>query len=151
MVPGMKRALVTMVWLTACGVETAMPDPVDPTPQQEMQPQQPEPPQQPEQPQEPAPTGFPCDVQAVLEQNCAACHTGTRYVRVFTTRADFLQVDSTGQTLGQHAVEKMSDRQAPMPPAEETQRPSADQKATIAAWVSAGMPAGTCGALTPPQ
>jgi hypothetical protein len=149
----MNRLLPSMVLcLAACGVETPETDPTGATtPTTPTQPTAPTPPPQPPQQQMQPLTGLPCDVQEVLQQNCASCHaTGNDYATVWRSRDDLLRVvdDGTGRTMGAVAVDKMST--GAMPPYGATQRPTADQRETVAGWVDGGMPAGACGDLTAP-
>jgi uncharacterized membrane protein len=133
---GMKRLLFML--LVACG-----PDLVTPEPDLQPQPQQQNPPQQ----QQQALTGFPCDVQAALQTNCAGCHAHAAYITGFRARADFLLTMDEGKTLGSVAVERMADLERPMPPKAAERQPTAEQKALISRWVELGMPAGECGGL----
>lgn len=91
---------------------------------------------------------FPCDVYAVLERNCAPCHAGTMYVVGFTTRDMWLASRAPGMSYGQHAADQVAAEKMP-PPTAPTQ-PSAVDRALLVEWVAAGMPAGSCGPLTPP-
>jgi uncharacterized membrane protein len=98
-------------------------------------------------------TGLPCDVKAVLQANCAGCHTGETYAIEWSTRDDLLTPmwDGNAMTpLGALAVQRMNSETRPMPPAGLPQRPTASERALVAAWVNAGMPGGTCGGLTAP-
>jgi hypothetical protein len=94
--------------------------------------------------------GFPCEVRAVLQTNCAGCHAGNLYVETFTSRADFLADMGDGTTFGQRAVTRLNSSDRPMPPYGAERVPSVDDRATISAWVESGMPAGACGDLTRP-
>lgn len=94
-------------------------------------------------------TGFPCDVRAVLETNCAPCHEGNIYYTTpLTTRAIWLSPRGDGMSFGQYAAAQVAAGKMP-PPAAEAQ-PSSDDRALLIAWVAAGMPAGACEPLTPP-
>ena len=96
--------------------------------------------------------GWPCDVRAVLEADCARCHTGETYALWYTKPDDWKMPVGSGMTLGQFAVTRMQDTVSPMPPAYDTgSRPTPADIDLVAAWVAAGMPYGTCGPLTPPQ
>jgi hypothetical protein len=97
-----------------------------------------------------APTGFPCNVRAVLQTNCAGCHAGQMYIESFTSRADFLTDMGDGTTFGQRAVSRLFSADQPMPPYGAERVPSANDRAAISAWVESGMPAGECGDLTRP-
>jgi hypothetical protein len=95
---------------------------------------------------------IPCDVAAVISQYCTSCH-GSPPTQgapdALTTLAGWkaASVSQPTKTVGQVAVERMANTAAPMPPKPSASVPSSGQ-ATVAAWVSSGMPAGTCG--TPP-
>jgi hypothetical protein len=84
---------------------------------------------------------FPCDVRAVLETNCAPCHANNAYVVALMTHDVWL-------SYGQRAAALVRDGK--MPPTTAVVRPSADDQALVLAWIDGGMPAGPCGALTPP-
>jgi hypothetical protein len=84
---------------------------------------------------------FPCDVRAVLETNCAPCHANNAYVVALMTHDVWV-------SYGKRAAELVAEKK--MPPVTATARPSADDQALLLGWVAAGMPAGPCGALTPP-
>lgn len=92
--------------------------------------------------------GFPCDVYAVLERNCAPCHAGTMYVETFTTRDVWLTARAPGMSFGQYAADQVVAEK--MPPSTAPTQPSAVDRALLVQWVAAGMPAGRCGPLTPP-
>ncbi len=99
---------------------------------------------------DPGPNELPCDVRAVLEVSCVACHSSpvtSDAPMPLTTRYDFLaEYDMSGQSVGARSVARMERAKAPMPPLSEPPAPS-DALVTISAWVNAGMPAGTCGAI----
>lgn len=116
---------------------TAEPGPVDPPPAQPV-------PVAPD----PALTGFPCEVHAVLQANCASCHAGAVYLPGFATRADFLAGVGDGQSFGARAVERMTATERQMPPSGAERAPTPTDIATVSAWVERGMPGGECGALT---
>jgi len=92
--------------------------------------------------------GFPCDVYAVLEKNCAPCHAGTMYVVSFTTRDTWLAARAPGTSYGQYAADQVTAEK--MPPPNAPTQPAAVDRALLVEWVAAGMPAGSCGPLTPP-
>ena len=135
---GMKRTLLML--LVACGPDLAT---SEPQPQPQPQPQNPTQQQQ----QQQNLTGFPCDVQAALQTNCAGCHAHAAYITGFRARADFLLTMAEGKTLGSVAVERLADVERPMPPKAAERQPTAEQKALISRWVELGMPAGECGGL----
>jgi mono/diheme cytochrome c family protein len=145
MVLAMKR-LALIVALAGCGMQEQenVPPPdvtVSPAPAEALNVDA-------EQHQEQPLTGFPCDVRAVLEANCAHCHLGQTYAPALATRDVFLQQSVQNQTMGAHAVQLMAQNQ--MPPYGATPRPSNADADIIATWVRNGMPGGSCGALTAP-
>jgi hypothetical protein len=95
----------------------------------------------------PAPE-FPCEVRAVLETYCAPCHAGTTYTVEFKTREVLLRPWGDAGTFGQHAATLVM--MAQMPPTSAARFPTADERVILIDWVAAGMPAGPCGALSPP-
>ncbi len=92
--------------------------------------------------------GFPCDVRAALETNCAPCHSGNMYVTPLTMRDIWLAKRFDGMTTGQYAAAQVADGKMPPPTAQA--QPSSSDRALLTAWVAAGMPAGACEPLTPP-
>ncbi len=98
---------------------------------------------------------LPCDVATFVSTNCLGCHsdppTNTAPVSLVTT-ADFRKKgisspatpDGADKTLGELAVEKLSATKNAMPPPPRTAATDAE-KATLAAWVAAGMPARAVG------
>ena len=55
-------------------------------------------------------SGFPCDVRAVLETNCAPCHEGNRYYNEpLTTRDIWLTARFDAMTHGQYASAQVAD------------------------------------------
>jgi hypothetical protein len=125
--------------VVAAGCESQLMEPplVDPSPSP---PGPPDPASAPSPPAED--TGFPCDVRAILETNCAPCHAGTMYLASLRTRELWL-------SYGQIAANLVADEK--MPPPTATTQPSPYDRALLIAWVAAGMPAGSCGPLTPPE
>ena len=96
-------------------------------------------------------TGFPCDVRAALQANCAGCHAGHQYYFVsFTTRDDLLQ--SIGSdTLGSEVARRLTPgAESPMPPTRMERQPTLEERQLIDGWIQSGMPAGACGPLTLP-
>lgn len=90
-------------------------------------------------------TGFPCDVRAVLQANCASCHLGQTYAPHFFTRADLLQPEFA-RVFAQR-IQLTADY--PMPPRSTARQPTATERQLLEAWTAAGMPAGECNALAP--
>jgi hypothetical protein len=90
----------------------------------------------------------PCDVYTVLSTYCWTCHgpTPTNGAPQSLVTLAQLQAPSPSystQSNGERAVVRMADATAPMPPAGNPAPTAADQ-ATVAAWVDAGMPTGSC-------
>jgi hypothetical protein len=96
------------------------------------------------------PGGLPCDVRAVLEDACAQCHADpvtSNAPHALVARSDFFAASSVdGESLGMRSLARLHDTSHPMPPLSEPPA-SAAQLATLGAWLSAGMPGGTCGQL----
>jgi hypothetical protein len=95
-------------------------------------------------------TGLPCDVQAVLEDRCLACHSGTIAVKLLTY--DDLMAKSTvdpTKTLAQLALDRMKSKTSPMPPPP-AEPPDADEIKTFEDWVAAGTPKGAICTDPPP-
>jgi hypothetical protein len=85
-------------------------------------------------------TGLPCDVQAVLENRCIACHDGTKAVAMLSYGD--LTAKSAGdptKSLAEFSLVRMKDKVAPMPPPP-AEPPDADEIAVFEAWVNAGTP-----------
>jgi hypothetical protein len=95
-------------------------------------------------------TGLPCDVQAVLENRCLACHSGPSPAPLLSYEDLVAKstVDPT-KTLAQLALERMKSKTSPMPPPPAV-APDADEIATFADWVAAGTPKGAACTDPPP-
>lgn len=96
-------------------------------------------------------TGLPCDVQAVLEDRCIACHSGTSPPPLLSYD-DLLaksKVDPT-KTMAQLSLERMKSTTSPMPP-KPAEAPAADEIATFETWVAAGSPKGAACTDAPPD
>lgn len=94
----------------------------------------------------PSADGLPCDVRAVLEAHCTACHGGSMYVPHLNAIDHFRHARAAGKTVGQIAVERLAPMaEFPMPPTGHTTQPSAAEALVLINWVTSGMPAGTCG------
>jgi hypothetical protein len=100
-------------------------------------------------PQVPVPNGavsdVPCDVLHALARNCQSCHANPPTGAPFPLmqRGDFTRESPTfpGQTIAQRAGLRLNDAIAPMPPTA-LPRPTTAEQSTMAAWFSAGAPAG---------
>lgn len=94
-------------------------------------------------------SGIPCDVATIVLTRCAACHgqppSGGAPIALLS-RADFLAASAVNaaQTHGERSVLRMRDAVNPMPPGAQVASSEID---VVAAWVTAGMPAGTCDSL----
>ncbi len=92
--------------------------------------------------------GLPCDIAALLQTRCAACHTGQTPGVQIASYADLTGPSHTdpNTSMGAMAAKRMQDANSPMPPTSATPATSAEITAFVA-WVQSGMPKGSCGAL----
>ena len=94
--------------------------------------------------------GLPCAVKGVLQNRCTGCHgvtLGGGAPYGLTTRAELALVAPApydGGTRADRCLVRMAAPSAPMPPAPSGLATPAEL-ATLASWVDAGMPAGSCG------
>jgi mono/diheme cytochrome c family protein len=92
--------------------------------------------------------GLPCDVADLVSVKCLSCHGSpltNSAPMPLRTREDFLAsspLDAT-QSIAQRCIARMQMTGAPMPPLSWPVVTDAE-RATFAAWVDAGTPAGTC-------
>lgn len=96
-------------------------------------------------------TGLPCDVQAIIEDRCIACHAGTSPPPLLTY-ADLTAksaVDPT-KTLAQLSLERMKSATAPMPPPP-AEKPAPEEIKVFEDWVAAGTPMGAVCTDPPPD
>lgn len=87
-------------------------------------------------------TGLPCDVQAVIENRCIACHDGkTAGAPKMLVYADLLQPSKAdpAKSIAVLSVERMKSTTSPMPPPPAV-GPDADEIATFEDWVKGGTP-----------
>jgi mono/diheme cytochrome c family protein len=87
-------------------------------------------------------TGLPCDVQAVIENRCIACHDGKMAgVPKMLDYADLLQPSKLDglKSIAVLSVERMKSTTSPMPPPP-AEKPDADEIQVFADWVKAGTP-----------
>lgn len=85
-------------------------------------------------------TGLPCDVQAVLENRCIACHDGQAQVALVDYESLVAPSKAApAKTLAQLSLERMKSTTSPMPPAP-AEPPNADEIAIFEEWVTAGTP-----------
>lgn len=89
--------------------------------------------------------GLPCEVEAIVSQNCRGCHNGNVQTAPMplSALAHFLApAPSNGsQTVGAMSASRMQNAARPMPPGGQL---ASTQVAIIDSWVKAGMPAGSC-------
>jgi cytochrome c5 len=97
-------------------------------------------------------TGLPCDVQAVLENRCLACHggqmTGVPSMLNYDDMLAKSKIDPT-KTLAQLSLDRMKSTTSPMPPPPAV-APDPDEIQTFADWVAAGTPKGAVCTDPPP-
>lgn len=91
---------------------------------------------------------LPCEVRDVLAARCATCHgsppSAGAKVALHARYAFFAaSLDDSVANVGASAALRLDDARAPMPPASEPPLPDSE-RATLKAWLAAGMPAGTC-------
>ncbi len=96
-------------------------------------------------------TGLPCDVQAVIENRCLACHSGTSPPPL-TNYDDLVAKSKTDptKTLAQLSLERMKSTTSPMPPPPAV-KPDVDEIQTFEDWVKAGTPKGAVCTDAPPD
>lgn len=93
-------------------------------------------------------TGLPCDVQAVIENRCIACHDGK--IQIALLNYDNLIAPSKShpdKTLAQVSVDRMKAKEMPPAPAAP---PEVDEIASFEAWVTAGTPKNPAACTDPP-
>jgi polyvinyl alcohol dehydrogenase (cytochrome) len=94
----------------------------------------------------------PCDVAALLEQQCASCHGATPRggAPLALTSAAAFHADRQGQTVGAIVMSRVRDATRPMPPMPLAML-SAGEVALLGAWIDAGaLPANPgCAIATP--
>jgi len=93
--------------------------------------------------------GLPCDVDAILQKNCRSCHADPPKFgspMPLVSRDDLLAkpVQDPAATVGEAILGRIDSAEAPMPPPPNLPLSDAD-KATLAAYVDAGMPENTSG------
>jgi hypothetical protein len=95
-------------------------------------------------------TNLPCDVQAILENRCIACHDGSRAIPMlkYSDLARAAPSDAT-KTVAQIAVLRMRSTTNPMPPPPAVP-PEPDEIASFESWVNAGLPRMTQSCTDPP-
>lgn len=93
-------------------------------------------------------TKLPCDVQALLENRCIGCHSGSSPPPLLTY-ADLIAPSRSNpqKTMAQMAAERLRSTTSPMPPPPAAP-PAEDEIASFEEWVKAGTKSGT--PCTPP-
>ena len=90
--------------------------------------------------------GLPCDIEAVLESRCRACHDGSPSAPMPLVTYDDLVApalsDSTRQA-AEVALARMESDADPMPPGEEATVPASERSA-FRTWIEQGLPEGEC-------
>jgi cytochrome c553 len=95
-------------------------------------------------------TGLPCDVQAVLENRCIACHSGDVGPVALRDYDDLLAPSKADPTksMAEMSLARMKANEMPPPPAEP---PEEDEIKTFEDWVAAGTPKGEMCTDPPPD
>jgi hypothetical protein len=95
-------------------------------------------------------TGLPCDVQAIIENRCLACHDGIKAPPMlkYTDLIAKAKSDPT-KTLAELSVIRMKDSQNPMPPPPAV-GPEPDEIQIFEDWVKAGTPRNDKACTDPP-
>ncbi len=98
-------------------------------------------------------TGLPCDVQAIIENRCIACHDGnTAGAPKMLDYADLLKPSSSApsKSIAVLSLERMKSTTSPMPPPPAV-GPDAEEIQTFQEWVDAGTPKGAVCTEPPPD
>jgi mono/diheme cytochrome c family protein len=98
-------------------------------------------------------TGLPCDVQALLENRCLACHSVTSTNPPPLVDYASLTAPSKSdpsKSMAVMALERMKNPASPMPPAPAA-APTEEEIATFADWVAVGTPKGGLCTEPPPD
>ncbi len=95
-------------------------------------------------------TGLPCDVAQVLAARCTSCHSDPPIggsPMGLVTYADLTAPGKSDATksVAQLCLDRMQNTSKPMPPSPAAAEAASDV-AILQAWVTAGLPMGTCGA-----
>jgi len=94
-----------------------------------------------------ATSDLPCDVKAILDAHCATCHGRTPAFGApmsLVSAGDFRATAPKGaDVVGKRVLARIDDDALPMPPPPNARLSAADQT-TLANWIGAGAPAGTC-------
>jgi hypothetical protein len=109
----------------------------------------------------PQSTPFPCEVGAAIQRNCWDCHGPVLNHAAPMPLTSYESVhqptrDGSGEQIFQRIAKRIHDIRDPMPPSAICApggpcKPTAQEMATLDAWIAAGAPAGTgCGQPPPP-
>lgn len=96
---------------------------------------------------ESGPTGLPCDVDALLQENCRGCHVaGGPSPMPLVTYEDLVAPSKSNpsESVATLSIRRMRSTTSPMPPGSQD-RVASDRIQVLETWVAAGMPRGTCG------
>lgn len=97
-----------------------------------------------------APTGLPCEVDALLAARCRSCHSNPPMAPMALVTYEDLAAPSKSdpsKSTAMAALERMTSSSAPMPPSGE--RANESEITAFRAWVDAKMPRGKCGEVEP--
>lgn len=94
-------------------------------------------------------TGLPCDVQAVLENRCIACHDGRDAPPRLLNFDDLIATATKDPRKSRAAVSVELMKGSAMPPRPAV-RPEADEIESFEIWVAAGTPRNATACTTPP-
>jgi hypothetical protein len=97
--------------------------------------------------------GLPCEVADVLSASCSSCHGSPPSGGATNTMLSHDDLvapakSDPSKSVAALAVERMQDAQRPMPP---TGPAPAAEVSALEAWISAGMPQGTCASASAPS
>lgn len=97
-----------------------------------------------------AKTGLPCDVQAILENRCIACHDGkTQFAMLSYNDLVAKAPSDPTKTVAQLSLARMKDAARPMPPPPAA-GPEADEIKSFEDWIAAGTPPEAKACTDPP-
>ena len=97
-----------------------------------------------------ATSGLPCDVSKVLQQSCLSCHgsppSGAPISLVTYANLTAAAPSDASKKVVEVAVARMQDTMRPMPPSGVA---AAADVQTLQAWITAGLPMGSCSSTDP--
>lgn len=97
-----------------------------------------------------APTGLPCEVDALLAARCRSCHSSTPMAPMALVTYEDLAAPSKSdpnKSTAVAALERMTSTSSPMPPSGD--RATDPEITAFRAWVDANLPRGKCGEAEP--